>query len=65
MAKPPPPEPMARKSVTLPESMWREIAEFRTSEQMGSEAEAIRQLVRSGLRQHARRKPRAAKEDEA
>ena len=50
MSKPKPPEPVVRKSVTLPESLWREVTEYRTREQIGSEMETMRQLVRSGLR---------------
>lgn len=47
------PEPVTRKSVTLPNSMWAEVAEFRFSERIGSEAEALRRLVLAGLRAEA------------
>lgn len=55
MAKPPPPEPVTRKSVTLPNSMWEEVAAFRVAERIGSEAEAVRQLVQAALRDHAKK----------
>ena len=48
------PETATRKSVTLPNSMWAEVAEFRFSERIGSEAEALRRLVQAGLRAEAK-----------
>ncbi len=47
------PEPVTRKSVTLPDSLWAEVAEFRFSERIGSEAEAVRRLIQAGLRAEA------------
>jgi len=44
-----PPEPAARKSVTLPESMWNAIGEYRFYNRIPAEAEAIRQLIQRGL----------------
>jgi hypothetical protein len=55
MSKPKPPEPMIRKSVTLPESLWASVAEFRLSEQIGSEMETLRRLIQSGLRAEAKK----------
>jgi len=42
-------EPAARKSVTLPESMWKAIGEYRFYNRIPAEAEAIRQLIQRGL----------------
>lgn len=50
MSKPKPPEPLVRRTVTLPESLWREVAEFRLTEHIGSDMETMRQLVKAGLR---------------
>src|SRR3712207_2060317 len=36
------PEPSTRKNVTLPNSLWQEIADYRFEERIGSEAEAVR-----------------------
>jgi hypothetical protein len=43
------PEATARKSVTLPESMWNAIGEYRFYNRIPTEAEAIRQLIQKGL----------------
>lgn len=43
------PEPTARKSVTLPEGMWKAIGEYRFRNRIPAEAEAIRQLIQRGL----------------
>jgi hypothetical protein len=43
------PEPTARKSVTLPEGMWKAIGEYRFRNRVPAEAEAIRQLIQRGL----------------
>jgi hypothetical protein len=42
-------EPTARKSVTLPDSMWNAIREYRFYNRISTEAEAIRQLIQRGL----------------
>ncbi len=55
MTKPAPPEPSTRKSVTLPDSMWQEIADYRFAERIGSEAEAVRRLILVGLRAEKRK----------
>lgn len=55
------PEPVTRKSVTLPNSMWAEVAEFRFSERIGSEAEALRRLVLAGLRAEAEMRERTGR----
>lgn len=39
----------SRKSVTLPDSMWDAIAEYRFDQRIATEAEAIRQLIQAGL----------------
>lgn len=43
-------EPTARKSVTLPISMWEALDTFRFSEKIGSQAEAHRRIILMGLR---------------
>ena len=43
-------EPTARKSVTLPASIWEAIDRFRFGEHIGTEAEALRRLLLAGLR---------------
>ena len=55
------PEPVTRKSVTLPNNMWAEVAEFRFSERIGSEAEALRRLVLAGLRAEAEARERTGR----
>lgn len=55
MSKPKEPQPSTRKSVTLSDEMWEEIASFRHGERIGSEAEAIRRLLQSGLRAEAKK----------
>ena len=37
---PKPPDPLIRKSITLPERLWAAVADFRFSRRLGSEAEA-------------------------
>ena len=41
--------------------MWAEVAEFRFSERIGSEAEALRRLVQAGLRAEAKLRERNAR----
>jgi hypothetical protein len=43
------PDPLIRKSITLPERLWAAVADFRFSHRLGSEAEAVRQLLKAGL----------------
>jgi len=43
-------DPPVRKSVTMPASMWRNIAEFQSAERITTEAEALRRVVVAGLR---------------
>ncbi|HYZ31936.1 MAG TPA: hypothetical protein VE684_06590, partial [Crenalkalicoccus sp.] len=50
MGRPPPPEPNERKNVTLPRSLWAAVAAYRFAERIGTEAEAVRRLLRAGLR---------------
>jgi metal-responsive CopG/Arc/MetJ family transcriptional regulator len=45
----PPLESSTRKSVTLPDSLWQELADFRFANRISSEAEAIRRIIRDGL----------------
>lgn len=55
------PEPVTRKSVTLPDSLWAEVSEFRFSERIGSEAEAVRRLIQAGLRAEAKARERESR----
>ena len=50
------PEPVARKTVALPRSVWDEVSEYRFTERIGTEAEALRRLLLVGLRQVAKEK---------
>lgn len=43
-------DPQIRKSVTMPESMWAAAERFRLRERLGSETEAVRQLILTALR---------------
>jgi hypothetical protein len=45
-----PADPITRKNVNLPNSVWAEVAEFRFAERINTEAEAVRRLVMMGLR---------------
>jgi metal-responsive CopG/Arc/MetJ family transcriptional regulator len=49
MGRPPYPEQASRKSVTLPDSLWDEIADYRHNQRISSEAEALRRIIRAGL----------------
>lgn len=55
MSKPKPPEPMLRKTVTLPESVWTEVEGYRLSQGIGSQMETLRRLVQAGLRAERKR----------
>jgi hypothetical protein len=48
-------DPPVRKSVSVPQSTCDEIVNLRISERIGTEAEAIRRLIQSGLRAEARK----------
>lgn len=56
MTKPEPREPSTRKSVTLPDDLWRAVADFRFAERIGTEAEAVRRLILAGLRAEAQKR---------
>ncbi len=43
------PEPTSRKSVTLPDTLWEKIGQYRFYRRIPTEAEAIRQLIQAGL----------------
>jgi hypothetical protein len=49
MQKGKPPEPMTRKLISAPDRLWAAIADYRFSQRIGTEAEAIRQLLQSAL----------------
>ena len=44
-----------RKTVALPESMWRDIAWFQGRERIATEVEALRRLVQIALRSERRK----------
>ena len=44
-----PTDPPTRKTMTLPESVWRRISRFRFSSEIKSETEAVRLIVDAGL----------------
>lgn len=43
-------DPAFRKSVSMPESMWMDIARYQREERITTEAETIRRIVLAGLR---------------
>ena len=45
-----------RKSVTLPNDLWRAVADYRFSRRVPSEAEAVRRLIEAGLKAERERK---------
>lgn len=51
----PPPDMPVRKSVTLPKSMWDDIADFRFSQRIATEAEAVRRLIQTALKKGRKR----------
>ena len=44
------PDPMIRKSVSLRRSVWEDIENYRRTERLGTEAEALRRLVQDRLK---------------
>jgi len=42
-------EPISRKSVTLPDSLWERVGQYRFFRQIPTEAEAVRQLLQAGV----------------
>jgi hypothetical protein len=61
-ADPEVPEPELRRRVTLPDGLWQEIVDFCRAEHIGSEVEAIQQLLQEALRARAQRRRSAARE---
>jgi hypothetical protein len=43
-------DPPERKTVVMPQSMWRDIRDFRKTERISTEAEALRRVVTAGLK---------------
>jgi len=61
MGRPPPPEAVGRKSITLPLSLWERISIYRHANRISTEADAVRRVLQAGLdaeEQHAARKER-------
>jgi hypothetical protein len=56
------PEPELRRRVTLSDDLWQEITAFCRAEHIGSEAEAIHQLLQEALRARAQRRRSTARE---
>jgi hypothetical protein len=48
---------LVRKSVSIRQSMWTEIEDYRKSERLGSEAEALRLVINAGLKALKDHKP--------
>jgi hypothetical protein len=46
----PPKDPLERKTVAMPRSMWRDVKKFQVSEKISTEVEALRRVVMTGLR---------------
>jgi len=49
-------DPPIRKTVTLPASMWDDIAEYRHTNRISAEAEAVRRLLQDALAAARRRR---------
>ncbi len=47
--KEPASEPLLRKTVSLPEGMWKRVEDFQFGNRIKRDSEAIRQLVEMGL----------------
>jgi hypothetical protein len=48
-SKPPPNDPIIRKTMPLPKSLWDAIADYRFGNRLNAEAEAVRQIVEIGV----------------
>lgn len=46
------PTPATRKSISLSDELWRELADYRFAERITTESEALRRLIRAGLLAH-------------
>jgi hypothetical protein len=51
-------DPVVRKTVSLPTSVWRQIEDFQFSHRIKRDAEAVRRLIALGLREAAEAAPR-------
>jgi hypothetical protein len=58
MSKKPAPDPVTRKSVSLPDDIWEEITAWRLARRISTEAEAIRQIILSGLAAEKKKAPK-------
>lgn len=43
-------DPLVRKTVSLPTSMWKEIEDFQFANRVKRDSEAIRRLIEAGLK---------------
>ena len=43
-------DPQVRKTVTLPESVWRDVKAYRRQERVATDTEAVRRLMLFALR---------------
>jgi hypothetical protein len=48
-SKPPSSDPIIRKTMPLPKSLWDAIADYRFGNRLNAEAEAMRQIVEIGV----------------
>ncbi len=46
----------SRKSITLPDTLWAAITEFRFEQRIGTEAEAVRRLLLTGIAESNQRR---------
>jgi hypothetical protein len=51
------PDPVIRKTVSLPTSVWKEIEDFQFANRVKRDSEAIRRLIEAGLKAVATEKP--------
>ena len=49
-------DPVIRKTVSLPSSLWRQIEDFQFENRVKRDAEAIRRLIELGLENAKKRK---------
>ena len=45
-------EGMVRKSILFPDNLWETVADWRFTERLSTEADAVRTLVQMGLHYH-------------
>jgi hypothetical protein len=56
-----PSDPVIRKTVSLPASLWKQIEDFQFAHRVKRDAEAVRRLIDLGLKAAKVEKPKRAK----